>query len=254
MTIEHLEKAFQLLLQPDKWASKDIAVNGLQVGQKAQDIRKIAFSVDACLESFIRAHELGAQALFVHHGLFWGKQLSITAQHYSRLEYLIKNDLALFAFHLPLDAHPELGNNAGLAKQIGLIETAPFGTYKGEKIGIRGILPKPESFSSWLDIFCGGDRNALLGVLPFGKSEIKSIGIVSGGAPFEVAQAIDEDLDVYITGDTQHAIYHQAKEAAIHVVCAGHYSTETWGVKLMSEWVRKNLNLDTVFLDVPTGL
>ncbi len=253
MTVQDLDAFLSQALDHPAWVGADKALNGLQVGRKNPEVRRVAFAVDACLQSFERAVAAGADALVVHHGLFWGEPLAVTADHQRRLRYLFDHDLALWASHLPLDAHPTLGNNAGLAAALGLAELQPFGTYRGRKIGLKGILPSPLGLDRVCELLFHGRENVLQ-VLPFGKAAVTSVGLVSGGATHEVADAIAEGLDLYVTGDADHTIHHQALEAGINVLSGGHYATETWGVRLLAAHLHKQVGLSTVFLDLPTGL
>ena len=228
----------------------DVALNGLQVARSAPGLNRVAFAVDASLESFRRAIGAGAEMLFVHHGLFWGARAPLSGTLYGRVRFLVEHDLALYAAHLPLDAHPELGNNIGLARRLGLTAVEPFGAWHGMRIGFKGRLDQPQSLERIAALV--GPRP--LSVLPFGPAEIRSVGIVSGGDPHAVSEAIDERLDLFVTGDASHEIYHEALEARINVLSGGHYATETWGVTLMSEFLHRTTGLDTVVLDIPTGL
>ena len=228
----------------------DVALNGLQVARSAPELSRVAFAVDASLESFRRAVGAGAELLFVHHGLFWGPQAPLRGTLYERVRFLVEHDLALYAAHLPLDAHPQLGNNIGLARRLGLTGIEPFGAYHGTRIGFKGRLDPPQPLERVAALVAPRP----LSLLSFGPAEIRSVGIVSGGDPHAVSQAIDEGLDLFVTGDASHEIYHEALEARINVLSGGHYATETWGVTLMSEFLRTATGLDTVVLDIPTGL
>lgn len=230
----------------------DSSLNGIQVGEADAEIGKIAFSVDACMDSFQRAKLEGAQLLFVHHGLFWGGDSALTGVMGRRIRFLMKNDLNLYACHLPLDRHAELGNNARIVDELGLQELQPFGEFKGRKIGFKGLLSEASDLESLIDRLFGS-WDSRINVLRFGPSAIRSIGVISGGGTREVSQAIDEGLDLYITGDASHNIYHESREAGINVMFAGHYLTEIYGVKAMAEAVASELGLETVFLDIPTG-
>jgi len=252
MTLAQLDEYFRSVLDIAGLAKIDNSLNGLQVGRGKTELARLAFGVDAGLETFKRAAEREADLLFVHHGLFWGRDLAVTGLHYRRLRFLIEHDLALYAAHLPLDMHPELGNNAGLARALGLTGVSPFGNYKGVDIGVRGRLPEPKSLDEIVALLYG-ENPRLPGLLPFGKKLIESVGIVSGGAPYEVAQAIEAGLDLYLTGDASHGIYHQCLEAGINVIFGGHYLTETWGARLLAERTAKDTGLETVFIDLPTG-
>lgn len=230
----------------------DPSQNGLQVGSLDRELGKVAFAVDACMQSFKRAAEWGADALVVHHGLFWGKSYPLTGSAYNRFDFLCRNNLALYAMHLPLDAHPELGNNIGLARGLGLVDIESFGVWRGVNIGFKGRLPHSLKIEEVV-VKAFGDWRATLGRLPFGKEDISTVGIVSGGAPDEVDQAIEQGLDLFITGDASHEIYHRCLEAGINVIFGGHYQTEIWGVSQLARAVKSELGLETCFIDVPTG-
>lgn len=254
MTLLDLAQRLNHLMNVEFWQSRDSSLNGLQVGDEHLEVSHVAFAVDACVESFERALGLGAQALVVHHGLFWGKPFALTGHHFQRISRLVLGRLGLLAYHLPLDAHPELGNNVTIARRLGLSDVEPFCLYKGATIGFKGKLAEPVDFRTWLDQIFDHERERFLSVLDFGPRTVQTVGIVSGGAPWEIEQAIQAGLDVFLTGDAQHAVYHVAQEAGIHLISAGHYFTETWGVYALSEYVRREWGLRTSFLDLPTGL
>jgi dinuclear metal center YbgI/SA1388 family protein len=253
MHLKDFDTLIRQVLDLDEFSGADSALNGLQVANDKQSVEKAAFAVDACLESIRRAAEWGADLLFVHHGLFWGRPLAVTGGHYRRLRALIQADLALYAVHLPLDMHPQLGNNAGLARRIGLQQLEPFGEYRGMKIGFKGSLPEAMSLEQVVRACCGSNEQAI-NVLPFGPESVSTVGVVSGGAADEAYQAIDEKLDLFITGDASHTIYHHCLEGGINVIFGGHYLTETYGVTLLFEKLRSESNLQTRFFDIPTGL
>lgn len=242
------------LLVPEEFARADISMNGLQVAGKSAAVTKAAFAVDACMESFSAAVKAGADILIVHHGLYWGKPIPITGAHFERISFLIEHDLALYASHLPLDAHPEVGNNAGLAAALGLKSRMPFGEYHGVDIGIKGSFDGSgltlQEVIARLDL----TDEPGLSVLPFGPDKIHTVGVVSGGAPNEVLQAIEEDLDLFITGEPSHQVYHTCLEAGISMIAGGHYLTETYGPKLLMDRVAAGTGIETVFIDIPTGL
>jgi dinuclear metal center YbgI/SA1388 family protein len=253
MYLKDFDTLIREVLDLDEFSGADVALNGLQVANDKQSVEKAAFAVDACLESIRRAAEWGADLLFVHHGLFWGRPLAVTGGHYQRLRALIQADLALYAVHLPLDMHPQLGNNAGLARRIGLQQLEPFGEYRGMKIGFKGSLPEAMSLEQVVRACCGSNEQGI-NVLPFGPESVSTVGIVSGGAADEAYQAVDEKLDLFITGDASHTIYHHCLEGGINVIFGGHYLTETYGVTLLSEKLQSESNLQTRFFDIPTGL
>ncbi len=210
--------------------------NGLQIEGK-QEIHRVATAVSVSRESIDAAIAWGADALLTHHGLLWKNQpLHVQGVRRDRLARMLAADLNLITYHLPLDAHPTLGNNAELARAAGCTDFEPAFAYKGPTIGTVGLLERPTAFGAWVN---GFEQNLRAGsnvdtgpfqVWPFGKQEIESIGFVSGAAPYQVQDAIDMGLDAYVTGEATEGVYHLAKEAGIHFVAGGHYLTERGGV------------------------
>ncbi len=253
MTSNDLDLWFTHLLHPEQFAAADPSQNGIQVDNDGADITRVAFAVDACQSTIERAVRAGAGMLFVHHGLFWGAPLRIKGIMHTRIKTLIDSNLALYASHLPLDAHSDAGNNSGLAARLGLMNVVPFGEWHDCCIGYRGETAGETSLDEILvRLFPDGKKP--LHMLPFGPKNIRTVGIISGGASDELSQAIDLGLDLYITGEITHQEYHLALENKIHVIAGGHYQTETVGVRLVSERLGRETGIDTVFIDVPTGL
>ncbi len=234
----------------------DPSLNGIQVQNsqpKEKKIRTMAFAVDACADTIKKAIEAHADTLFVHHGLFWGREQAITGMHYERIKQLILNDIALYACHLPLDAHPITGHNYALARLIGLENLQPFGQWQQSVIGVKGSFTKPKTIDAIVNaMFTDGSKP--LTVLPFGKKEIHTAGIISGGGAGEITQAIEQNLDVYITGEIKHENYHTALENEISLIAGGHYATEKHGLRLLMEKIEKETDIVCVFLESPTGL
>lgn len=255
MTLNELDAWFNSFLKKEDFPG-DPSRNGIQIQNAAPDskeIKTVAFALDACEASSLAAAKAGADLLVVHHGLFWGACETLTGVFYKRAAAFLKNDLALIAYHLPLDANNPYGNNYGLAAALGLENLAPFGLWRGMCIGVQGKLKEPvspEELSSALSKITKTDCRAL----PFGKSKINTVGIISGGAGEDVDQAAELGLDCYITGEFAHEQYHFAEEAGINVIFGGHYGTETMGVSLLKEKVEKELGLRTLFIDLPTDL
>ncbi len=255
MTLNELDAWFNAFLKKEDFAC-DPSLNGIQIQNSAPDslpVTKVAFAVDACEATARAAVEAGAQVLVVHHGLFWGHCQTLTGNFYKRAASFIKNDLALIAYHIPLDANNPYGNNFGLAAALGLEKAGPFGYWRGMPIGAAGSLPAPltpAELAAKLSEITKTDCRALA----FGKPQISTVGIISGGASDDVDQAIEEGLDCYITGEFAHEQYHLAEECGINVISGGHYGTETMGVSLLKEKVEKELGLSTIFIDLPTNL
>ena len=237
-------------LQIESFLASDSSLNGLVVGGEDKKIGKIGYAVDACQASFDQAVRENVDFLLVHHGLFWGAPLAVTGFHYMRLATLIKHDINLYAAHLPLDAHPEIGNNIQIAKALGLEEIEAFSAYKGQTIGYKGILKEPKTLKEIANRL-GYEKTVLL---PFGKEKIQMVGIVSGGASRNISDALSDGLDLYITGEVEHESYHVALEGGINVLGGGHYVTEIYGVRALAEHLRERFGLEAVFIANPTGL
>ena len=236
--------------------SADISLNGIQIQNSAPDtkqITKVAFAVDACEATAAQAVKEGADVLFVHHGLFWGHCQTITDSFYKRISAFIKNDLALCAYHIPLDANIPYGNNYGLAARLELKNCESFGTWRGMTLGVKGELDNEVTLEQLARMVLrpGKEPRALL---LFGKEKIKTVGIISGGASEDVADATAEKLDCYITGEFNHEDYHFAREMGINVIAGGHYETETVGVSLVMEKVQAETDIECIFIEEPTGL
>jgi dinuclear metal center YbgI/SA1388 family protein len=253
MTTIELDKYFRSLLNLDEFASMDPSLNGLQVDNDGADIKKCAFAVDACLETFRRAAEIGAGLVFVHHGLFWGEPLRIAGSHRLRVECLLKNNIALYAVHIPLDQHREYGNNASLGRALGLTELEPFGEWRGKKVGWKGRLEKPLTTEEAAKLVCRDDVFHAT-VLPFGKPLNQTCAVISGGAANDVYQAMEEGIDLYVTGETSHSVYHPVEEGKINMISAGHYATEVYGVQNIMKKLAGDTGMETEFIDLPTGL
>ncbi|MCL2265485.1 MAG: Nif3-like dinuclear metal center hexameric protein [Treponema sp.] len=233
--------------------SGDSAMNGIQVDNNGYPVRKIAFSVDAAMETFEQAAATGAGMLFVHHGIFWGLPLRVAGNLRQRIKFLIDNNICLYAVHLPLDQHPKFGNNAVMADLLGLEKIEPFGLYHGQKIGYKGTFPKPVTIDEAVKKISFMNRPPA-GVFPFGKKDCLSAAVVSGGSSANIRDAIEEDVDLFITGESFHGVYHDCLEAKLNMIAGGHYNTEVWGVRSVMDRCTSELGIETEFLDSPTGL
>lgn len=230
--------------------SPDFGPNGLQV-EGRREIRRIVTGVSACLELFERARELEADAVLVHHGLFWeGSPRVLTGHQYRRVAQLIESGLHLVAYHLPLDRHAEIGNNVLAAKALGLFSVEPFAEYRGQPIGFRGRypegLPVAELVGRCRELF-GQEPLAFLA----GRATVSSVGIVSGGAEGEIHQAIAAGLDAYVTGEASEWVMHVARENGIHFLACGHHATERLGIRALGEHVAQRFGLEHQFVDLP---
>ncbi|MCJ7737149.1 MAG: Nif3-like dinuclear metal center hexameric protein [Anaerolineae bacterium] len=232
---------------------EDVSQNGLQV-EGPDDVQKVAVTVDASLAAFERAVFAGAQLLIVHHGLFWGKSLLLLGPHFRRIKTLIRGKCGLYGVHLPLDAHPRVGNNAELARMLQLQDTESFGDYHGLPIGMAGKLAPALSVSAVVERLNGALGSPATRVLGCGPERVERIGCVSGGAMSMVDQVAAAGLDTYVTGEADHTFFHSASELGINVLFWGHYATETLGVRALARHLEEVFGLATEFLDIPTGM
>jgi len=253
MTLNEMERWLSGFLGLERMAGLDPSLNGLQVAGPDRDITHAAFAVDAAMETFRRAAEAGAQLLVVHHGILWDRQSRIVGSTWERVRFLLQTELALYAAHLPLDVHPEVGNNAAIARALELVDVQPFGTHRGTPLGCKGRLPQAGSLEMVVDRLRARQGEPLR-TLPFGPAEVRTVGIISGAAPWGAAQAIAEGLDLYITGEPAHEIYHHCLEQRIHAIFAGHYHSESYGVQALMKRCAQETGVQTTYLDVPTGL
>lgn len=228
----------------------DYGPNGLQVEGRSE-IRKIVTGVSACHELFERAATGGADAVLVHHGIFW-RSISplLVGSHHRRVASLLRHELNLIAYHLPLDRHPEIGNNALAARGLGMTDLQPFAVHEGLPVGFRGRFAEPVSIA---DLVARCER--LFGQPPLafkeGPDPVRTLGIVSGGAQSEFHQAIAAGLDAYLTGEVSEWVMNVARESRVHYLACGHYATERLGIRALGEHLREKFGIAVEFVDVP---
>ena len=233
----------------DARSFKDYGPNGLQV-IGADEVTHLATAVSISLEVIERAIADGAQALLVHHGLFWqGDDPVIGTLERRRLQTMFAGDLSLLAYHLPLDAHPTLGNNALLANLLGLTDRAPFGEHGGVLLGVQGALPSPTPVTQ-VAAALGAQLGSSPLVLPGGDHPVRTVGIVSGGAAKDIRQAAAAGLDAFITGEPREDSAYIAAELGVHLIAAGHNATETVGVQALAAAAAERFGITTAFLPV----
>lgn len=226
------------------------ALNGLQLASGGT-VASIAAAVDASEASIRSAVSAGADLLIVHHGLFWPGLQPITGAHYRKISHAIRANLAIYSAHLPLDLHATLGNNALLARSLGLDALEPFFFEKGRFIGVKaGTDRKRADVIAALEAAVAGPVKAF----PGGPECIASIGIVTGGAGAGIQRAADEGVDTFITGEGPHWSAIAAQELGINFLLAGHYATETFGVKALASLLSEKFEIPWQFIDHPTGL
>jgi dinuclear metal center YbgI/SA1388 family protein len=241
-----------LLLDPGSFS--DYGPNGLQV-PGPDSVRRIVSGVSASVHLHESAAAQGADLVLVHHGLFWrGMPQHIDLALYRRLKPLFAGGIGLAAYHLPLDGHPEIGNNALLAGHLGCTDTEPFGAHDGATIGVAGRfagegVDAADLFTRVREVT---GREPL--VLPHGPARIRSVGIVSGAGSDYLGEAIARGLDAFLTGEPAERVMTQAREAGIHFVAAGHYATETFGVRALGEHLAARFGIAHAFVDDPNPI
>lgn len=240
----------ETLLRTDAFSDYDGAGNGLQM-ENSGAVTKIAAAVDASLATVHLAIAAGADLLIVHHGLFWSKTTPWVGRRRELLARLIENNLAVYSSHLPLDAHPRLGNNAQLCRALGFKNLKPFFNARGAALGrqTRSNITR-DALAKNLAAALGAPPR----LLPGGGEQCHRIGVVTGGAGAEMALAAAEGVDTFITGEGPHWTYARAEELGLNVFYGGHYATETFGVKALAATLAKKFHVPWVFLDHPTGL
>ena len=225
------------------------AMNGLQV-QNTGDIKKVGLAVDLCMATIEKAIAAECNMMFVHHGMLWGGVKPIRGNFYDKISTMMCENLGLYSAHLPLDMHPILGNNKVLADQLELNELEPFGEYEGQKIGFKGRLKllSAEELGAKLEDKLGSPVKVI------GSGEVQTLGVVSGGAADILSQAAVAGLDAYLTGEGSNHHYHEALENECVLILAGHYATETGGVKAVGKHLEEQFGIKTEFIDYPTGI
>ncbi|PYM13115.1 MAG: Nif3-like dinuclear metal center hexameric protein [Verrucomicrobia bacterium] len=250
LTLASLARHCDRLLRTDEFSDWEGAVNGLQVENRGA-VTRIAASVDASLATVGLAVAAGADLLIVHHGLFWSPSHPWTGKRYELLRRLLENDLAVYSSHLPLDAHPRLGNNAQLCAALGLKSREPFFFEKGQFIGYKAETRlKRAELAKRLQRGLGVAPK----LVPGGPTVCRRVGVVTGGAGSELKRAAREGVDTFITGEGPHWTFGLAEELGVNVFYGGHYATETFGVKALAAHLSRKFNVPWTFIDHPTGL
>ncbi len=226
------------------------ALNGLQV-DSARRIDRIAVAVDASERAIEKAVAGQFDLLIVHHGLFWNGLQPVVGRTYRKLKACLTGGLAVYAAHIPLDAHPQVGNSAVLSRALGLEIQGEWGDYRGLNIGVWGRLSlSREALTARLDELLGGPVR----LLPGGGERVERVGVITGAAANYIGEAVALGLDAFVTGEGAHHTYFDATEGGLNVYYGGHYRTETWGVKALAEHLERTFGLTWEFLDLPTGL
>lgn len=226
------------------------AVNGLQLANGGT-VAKVVAAVDASLPVVEAAVACGADLLVVHHGMFWQGAQPLTGAFYRKIKAAMDGGLAIYSAHLPLDVHPDLGNNALMMRELGFYSNGTFFDWKGARLGLTAEVEiSRDDLRDRVAAVVGGSVH----LCPGGPERVRKIGLVTGGAGSEVALCAREGIDTFITGEGPHWSYPLAEESGINLLYAGHYATETFGVKALAARLGRDFGLGWEFIDHPTGL
>jgi dinuclear metal center YbgI/SA1388 family protein len=228
----------------------DNALNGLQIENSGR-VARIGAAVDVSTRVLSEAAKQGVDLLIVHHGLFWSGLQPIRGALRRQLRIAFENDIALYSAHLPLDAHPRVGNNAQLVAALGLKAAQPFLEEKGQPVGLKiwASLPRRELVRKLERAL-----NGPIKIFGFGPKQTGAIGVVTGAAGSEIYRVADEGIDTFITGEAPHWAAVVAEELGMNLLLGGHYATEVFGVKALAAHLSKRYKVPWEFIDYPTGL
>lgn len=244
MLTNELEAAIGVLLDASKF--RDYCPNGLQVEGQAE-VRRIAGGVSASLELLKAAQQAGADTVLVHHGYFWkGEDARITGVKRARLEWLLRHEMNLLAYHLPLDAHPQLGNNAQLAPRLGAEIEGWFGE---QGIAAHGSLSEPVSLEQWAARIAESLGRQPL-VIGDAQRPIRRVAWCSGGAQGYFEEAVRLGVDAYLTGEVSEQHFHLARETGVAFVAAGHHATERYGIQALGAHLATQYGMDFTYLEI----
>ncbi len=250
MQLEELRSYLDEYLRIHEIPDYPAALNGVQV-ENSGEVGRLAVAVDAVQATVDGAVRNGADLLLVHHGLFWDGNQPLTGRRYRRLRALLQADVAVYSAHLPLDVHSEVGNNAVLARELGIEIQGSFGEYQGYPLGVWGELEiGREALCARLDEVLG----CRIKLVPGGPERIRRVGVITGGAGSLLEAARAARLDAFITGEGAHHNFFDAEEGGVNLYLGGHYATEVWGVRALAAHLEERFGLPWTFIHHPTGL
>lgn len=248
MERRELERYLRQLLDVD--AISDYCPNGLQVEGRPM-IRRIVCGVTACQALVEAAERLNADAVLVHHGYFWkGEDARLVGMKARRVGFLLRHDINLFAYHLPLDVHPELGNNAQLAARLGIAVTGTIEMGMRPSVVMRGELPEPMSLNEFSRRVADSLSTEPV-VVPGGDHPVRQVAWCTGGGQRFIDQAALAGVDAYISGEISEPTTHSAREQGIHYLGAGHHATERYGVQALGEHLAQGFGIECEYVDIP---
>jgi len=250
MQLEEMTGFLDTYLRVAELPDSPAALNGLQVANGGT-VTRIGAAVDASERTIVAAVQRACDFLLVHHGLFWLGAQPVTGRRYRKLKLLLDRGIAIYSAHIPLDVHPEVGNNVVLARELGVKLEGTFGEYHGVHLGVWGTLDlRREALCARLDELLG----VRVRLVPGGPERLRRVGVVSGAAAQMIGEAATLGLDAFVTGEGTHHTYFDALEERVNVYYGGHYATETWGVRALAAKLQEQFSVPWEFLDMPTGM
>ena len=250
MKLESLLQYLDQYLEVEDFPDHESAHNGLQV-EGPTEVERVAVAVDASEAVILEAVDQGVDLLIVHHGLFWDGRTRVTGPRFRKLRSLIQGSTALYGCHLPLDAHVQVGNCAVLCRELGWEPAGRFGSYQGREFGWWcEVDSERDALATYVEEVVGGPVR----VIPGGPEHVYRVGVVTGAAASLIPEAAAFGLDALLTGEGSHHTYNDAMEFGVNALYAGHYATETWGVKALAAHIEDRFGIPWEFIDAPTGL
>ena len=249
--LQEIVRLLDATLRPAEVPVAPVALNGLQV-ENAGMVHKVALAVDGSQQTLDDAVAAGADLLLLHHGLYWSGLRPLTGWWKRKVETCLRHDLAVYAAHLPLDLHPELGNNACIARELGLLHVEPELSYKGVKIGMSGEFPG--SVSELRARYAAITGAEVTGIVHNAERPAGRVLVCSGGGGPEIYDAQALGYTTYLTGEHNHWVLNAAHDMGVNILFAGHYATETFGVRALGDFVQQRFGLPTVFIENPNGM
>ncbi|MBR3695559.1 MAG: Nif3-like dinuclear metal center hexameric protein [Akkermansia sp.] len=249
--LQHITHLLDTTLRIREIKDAPVALNGLQVENNGQ-VTKVALAVDGSQKTIEDAIAAGADLLILHHGIYWCGLRPMTGWFKKKIETCLQHNLAIYGAHLPLDLHPELGNNAGIAQALGLSDCTPEVDYHGTLIGVAGTFNG--TVAELRDKYASITGSCITGFVQDAAAPAGRVAVCSGGAGDVIYQMHEKGYRTYLTGEENHWVVNAAQDMGVNILFAGHYATETFGVKALGKLLETQFGLPTVFIDNPTGM
>lgn len=229
-----------------------LAVNGLQIDNDSGVVHKVALAVDTCTKTIEDSIAAGADLLVVHHGIFWCGLRPLTGWWREKISLCLQHGLSIYSAHLPLDLHPTLGNNACLARKLGLVDVTPALKHHGSSLAVVGTFQG--SVHELKECYAAVTGSEVSGVIHDGNAQAGKVLVCSGDAGTDIYRVLNTGVSTFLTGEQNHWVFNAARDTGLNIMFAGHYATETFGVRALGELIAQRFRIPTVFIDNPTGI